>query len=620
MSTELKSAQEMIAAAMAARAAEDPEIVSIKRVLKLLDKTAKSNRTYGSTNPVAQKFSQQLFDELTAHLVSYEKLTFLVQRTALMCKEYVVYQAEQDGGSESIAFKLYADGIRELALHQGLTQEDLGFFLDSLWGGLDPSKDDDDIVTRIWGKNLSTISIVTAEEIAKASVGNEGFVRLDSGMSLSDSTLRELLDRERSRGRHGGQGNGNGRGEGTSTATGVQDDGTKSSSSNPGNRFQSGLVGYEITEEELAALAKEIETESKQDALSYILDALTAILESETSPTLLTKLFGLWGNVVESLLREGKWTVLENVLSLLHETDAVRPDLSEEHKQQLASVLNGLGRAERVKAIESFLNRSPEVDVEGLSTILLLMKPDAVPALCSLLANLTSPTHQAIVVEALMVLAKDHPDPLVKGLSDRRPVYVRNLLSIILKWNNPKYLESIEKLTRYPDAQVRREVVRAIGLFRPNGTGVKLVPLTDDADENVRFAALKLLMSGQYTVPFEQWSPLLSDDGFMDRPISERRGVFQAVRATCGDEAVPYWQGLMTAWAWTNRRKKEELAVLAAETLGKLATPAAVAALELGARKAGSAIRQACSVALIQTHKHHREKRSATPTTKGEPS
>ena len=55
MTTELKKAQEMMTAAVAARAAEDPEIISIKRILKLLDKTAKSNRTYGSTNPVAQK-------------------------------------------------------------------------------------------------------------------------------------------------------------------------------------------------------------------------------------------------------------------------------------------------------------------------------------------------------------------------------------------------------------------------------------------------------------------------------------------------------------------------------------------------------------------------------------
>ncbi|MBS0151636.1 MAG: HEAT repeat domain-containing protein [Nitrospira sp.] len=606
MSTNITSAQEMLAAAVAARGAEDPEIVSIKRVLKLLDKTAKSNRTYGSTNPVAQKFSQQFFEELTAHLATYGKLSFLVQRTALLYKEYVVYQEEQDGGGESMAFKLYADGIRELILHQGLTQHDLEFFLASLWGGLDPTKDDDDIVTRIWGKNLSTISITTAEEVASASVGHEGFVRLDSSLSVSGLTLRELIDREKTRGKHV-LGNGSDGGDGTT-------------SSPHDRRLQAGHLGYDVTEEELAALAEEIEAESRQDPLTYILDALTAILVSETSPTLLTKLFSLWGAVIESLLREGKWTVLESVLGLLHETDAVRPDISEEHTQQLASIMNGLGRTERIKAIENYLNRSPDANVEGLSTVLLMMKPDAVPALCALLANLTTPTHQAIVVEALTILAKDRPDPVARGLFDRRPAYVRNLISILLKWDSPRFVESIEKLTRYPDAQVRREVVRAIGRLRPNGSGVKLVPLTNDVDENVRFSALKLLISGHYTVPFAQWAPLLSETGFMDRPISERRAIFQAMRVSCGDEAIPYWQGLMTAWAWTNRRKKEELAVLAAETLGKLATSEAVAALERGSKKGTSAVRQACGVALLQTVKHQRQHPAATQTTDGEPS
>ncbi|MEK9140561.1 MAG: hypothetical protein AAB308_05870, partial [Nitrospirota bacterium] len=427
--------------------------------LKLLDKTAKSNRTYGSTNPVAQKFTQQLFEELTSHLTAYSRLAFLVQRSELLCKDFVVYQAEQDGGSESLAFKLYADGIRELVLHEGLTQEDLSLFLASLWSTVDLNEDDDDIVTRLWSQNLSTITLATAEELSKSSVANDSVTRPDSGMSSSDSTLRELLDRERERKKR--------------VKEGADSEG--SGSGNAKNRFQSGLAGYEVTEEELAILVQEIEAERRQDSLMYILDMLTAILASEKSPALLTKLFSLWGTVVESLLREGKWTVLENVFSLLHETDAVRPDLGDEHKQQLASLLNGLGRTERVKMIEEYLNRNPDADVKGLSTILLLMKADAVPSLCSLLANVTSPVHQAIVSEALALLAKDHPDPLLRGLSDRRPGYVRNLLSILIKWNNPKFADPVERLTRYPDAQVRREVVRALGLFRPTGNGTKLV-------------------------------------------------------------------------------------------------------------------------------------------------
>jgi HEAT repeat protein len=590
MATELKSAQDMIASAMAARTAEDPEIVSIKRVLKLLDKTAKSNRTYGSTNPVAQKFSLQLLEEISAHLSAYARLSVLVQRNELICKDCIVYEPEKDGGSENIAFKLYADGIRELVLYQDLTQEDLFFFLSTLWSDPSSEEDDDDIVTRLWARNLSTITIVTAEDVSNSSANGDGLLRLDGSLSSSDSTLRELLDRELARKKRSGE----------------QTDSNSGCSGKAKNRFQSGLAGYEVTGEELEALAKEIEAESRQDNLLYIFDLLTAILVSESSSALLTKLFELWSNIVDSLLHEGKWTVLENVLGLLHESDAVRPDLGDEHKQQLLSVFNGFSRTERIKSIELYLNGTPHANTEGLSTILLLMKPDAVPALCTLLANVESPRHQAIVAETLGVLAKEQPDPLLNGLVDRRPTYVRNLLSILIKWNNPKLIEPIERLVRHPDARIRKEVLRAIGLFRPSGNGSKLVTCLGDADEGVRIAAVKLLMSGQYTVPFENWTPIVSGDGFMDLPLSERRAIFQAVRATCGDEAVPYWEGLITEWAWTKRKKKEELAILGAETLGKLATPAAIAALTIGAQKGNATVRQACVTALQHVQRQQR--------------
>lgn len=586
--SELQKAQEMMAAAMASKAADDPEIGSLKRVLKLLDKTAKSNRTYGSSNPVAQKFSQQLFDEISTHLSSYAKLTFLVQRSALVCRDQIVYKPESDSGGESIAFKLYADGVREVALLQGLTQEELNYFLDSLWGSNEPGADDDDIVTRLWSKNLSTVTLVTAEEVAKASGGHEGFLVLDAGMS-AESTLRELLDRELARTKSRGSS------KTGSTATGAES----------GRRlFKSNLIGYEVTDEELATLAKEVDEETKRDATLYVLDMATAILASEKSPVLLTKLLGLWDNVVDSLLAQGRWTVLENVLGVLHETGAVRPDLSEEHKAQLAALFNGLGRPERLKAVESYLNKTAEADTEGLSTILLMMKSDAVQGICGLMAALESPAHQAIVADTLLTLAKDHPEPLLRGLSDRRPVYVRNLIAILIKLNNPRFLESIDKLVRYPDAQVRKDVIRAMSVFRPNGNGAKLVAFATDADESVRVTAFKLLMSGQYTAPFSLWSPIISSEEFMERSLSERRLIYHAVRATCGDEAVPHWSQLFTEWHFANRKKKEELAILAADAMGKLGTPAAVAALELGQKKGAAVVRQACAMALAHINKH----------------
>jgi hypothetical protein len=571
----------------------DPELASVKRLLTLLDRTAKSSRTYGATNPVAQTFFQQLFEGLTAHLATYSKLAFLVQRSELYFGGEVVYRSEQESSNESVAFKLYSDGIRELTFLEGLPAEDLSYLLDSLWDSLDPEEEDDDIVTRLWSKNLSTITLVTAEEIAKVSTGGDVFALPVTGaMDASESSLRDLLDREQAKVKK----------ERERGSEGTSPRGHNASGGGAG-RFQSGHVGYDITEEELAALAKEIETERTRDNTTYLLDLLTAILASEKSPAILTKLLDLWGNVIDSLTAQGKWPLLDSVLGLLRTATEIRPDLSDGHKTQLAALLDNLARPERMRMMETYLNRTPGASTDGLQAVLLTLPPAAVPALCALLATLETPTHQAIVAGALEVLAKDHPDHLLRGLSDRRPQYVKNLLAILLKWNNPRFIESVEKLVRYPDVQVRKEVVRAIGRLRPNGNGAKLVSFLTDAEESVRLAVLKLLMSGQYKAAYSTWSPFVSTDTFMDRTLSEKRAMFLAMRATGGDDVIPYFESVLTERSWTNRKKKEELAMLAAEVLGKLATPAGLAVLELGQKKCGNAVRQACSAALAQAQR-----------------
>jgi hypothetical protein len=575
----------------------NPELASVKRLLMLLDKTSKSSRTYGAANPVAQKFFQELFEGLTAHLATYSKLAFLIQRSELYFNEEVVYRSEQDSSNESVAFKLYADGIRELTFLEGLAAEDLSFLLDSLWSSLDSEEDDEDIVTRLWSRDLSTITMVTAEEIAQASTGGDVFaLPTAETMNASESNLRDLLDREQAKAR---------KEKGGSRPLGDKPAGRA-------GRFQSDQAGYEISDKELAELAKEIEAESARDNMTYLLDMLTAILASEKSPVILTKLLDLWGNVLDSLATQGKWTVLDSVLGLLHAAADVRPDLGDDHKKQLAALLDNLGRSERVKMIETHLNKIPDATTEGLPAVLLSMTPAAVPALCTLLANLETPAHQAIVSEALETLAKDQPDHVLRGLSDRRPRYVKNLLAILLKWNNPRFADAVEKLVRYPDIQVRKEVVRAIGIFRPNGNGMKLIAFLNDSEESVRFAALKLLMTGQYKAPYSTWSPLVSADTFMDRTLGEKRAVFQAVRATSGDEVIPFFESLITERSWTNRKNKEELAALAAETLGKLPTPAALTVLELGQKKGGAAVRQACTAALTQAQRQQHLKQATS--------
>ena len=369
-------------------------------------------------------------------------------------------------------------------------------------------------------------------------------------------------------------------------------------------RFASGVTGYEVSELELTALAQEIAAESSRNNVLYILDTLTAILSSEQSPDLLDKLFEVYDSILKSLIQDGHWATAEHVLELLSKADAFRSDLTAAHKQKIRHLFEQLGTHEIIALIEKFLNTAEHPHIDGLSAIFFMMQPTAVPALCMLLGNLEQPAHQTLVVNALMELAKSTPDILVKHLTDRRPTFVRNLLLIITRWNNPRLADNVEKILRYPDPLIRREVIKTLAVLRPSGAATKFIHMLNDPDEGVRLAAIKLLLTGNYSAPFSHWEPLVTAETFGDRPPAERRNIFHGIRATAGDEAVPYWTSLLTEWGWTNRKKREELALMATDALGKLGTPAAQVALETGAIKGTSAVKQACATILVGISKH----------------
>ena len=582
--SDLKAAQDMMAAAMAAKPTVDPELGSVTQLLKSLDRASKNLRTFGHQNTVSKKFFDQFYTELINHVERYNALTFIIQREGLFFKDTPVYNSQAGESSENFAFKLYSDGIRELTIQQGIEEDDVLFFFDALWNTSGTAGDeDDDIVTRLWSRNLPTLSIVTADEVMKLSEVEDVLVPQGKAPAPTEGTLREIIDDTNAK----------------STKEGKGDQQRKS-------RFSTSVMGYEVTEEEMAALSRDIAEESKRDNILYLLDILTAVLSSERSPELLNKLFNIFEGILRSLFQGGHWHIVEHVLGLLSEGEAIRPDLTDVHKQKLRNMLDQLGSQELITLIQQYLNTADKPRTDGLDTVLLMMKPSALPGLCALLGDLQHAAHQGLVANVLVELAKDTPEVVVKHLLDRRPTFVRNLLGIITRWNNPKLAEGVEKILRYPDPLIKREAIRTLAGLKPSGSAAKLIPLLNDADEGVRLATLKPLLNGHYTATFALWEPIVNADNFNDRDPAEKRNIFHAMRVTAGDEAVPYWMTLLTEWGWTNRKKREDLALLAIDALGKLGTPAALAALDTGSKKGTTAVKQACVTAMAGTGRHQR--------------
>ena len=250
----------MMAAATAAKQSADPELMSVIHLLKSLDRASKNVRTFGQQNIVAQKFFEQFYTELITHLEHYNVLTFVVQREGLYFKEASVYSSKTGEANENFAFKLYSDGIREITFHQGIEQEDVLFFFDALWDTVGQAgTEDDDIVTRLWSQNLPTLTIVTADEVMKISELDD--VLAPQGKAPLDSSLKDILAEAKAK-------------EGKDAKEDPQRK----------QKILSSVTGYEVTEQEMAALAQDIKAESSRDSILYILDILTAVLRTVARP------------------------------------------------------------------------------------------------------------------------------------------------------------------------------------------------------------------------------------------------------------------------------------------------------------------------------------------------
>jgi hypothetical protein len=566
---------------------DDPELASVKRLIGLLDKAYRNARIYGIMSPAFQRFVDQLYTEVTAHMTAHGSLSFVVQGFRLFYRGEVVY--ENPSPNENLAFKLFADGIRELAFNRGLLKEDLVYFLETLGGEHGTQTLDEDIITRLWEKNLPTISLVTAEEIVKSLDLMTFMAPQDTNtMNSPVSYVSKIHSAEAVRRAHVG-------------ATGATAQGKTGA--------QSDLAEFQVSQQELEKLAQEIVEESKRDSLAYVLDVLFAILASEQSPALLSKILDVCEEILEKLTRQGNWKLLNQVLGLLHEMERW-PDLSEALRMKLAGLLATPAQPSNIQAMAMVLNPSPQISTDGFLPFLLQLNPAASPSLCDLLARLDHQEHRSVVCDALVVLAKDAPEPLVTGLDHRTGPFVKNLVNILTRLGDPRLADSLEKASQHQDSMVRKEVVRAFSLLRPTGNGSPLMAFIQDPDGAIRLSALKLLAGGEYTVPFQAWVPILSGKAFRERSNSEQRTILRAVSRTAGAEAVPYWRQLLVQRLWTKRAHKLELASLAAEALGKIGTPNAISALEAGRKRRNRVIRNACSTALAALEKQSQGKAS----------
>jgi hypothetical protein len=561
-----------------AESVPDSEIASARVVFRELDKSSRATRTYGLANAVTKRFFDQLQSAMLAHLDRWPTLAVIVDRSELRLSEEVVYHGEESLG-ENVAFRLFGDGVREVLFEQGLSGDDLHSFLDALWGRAEEDEDDD-VVTRLWAKDLATISFITAEDIIQAPSIEELKPQEHGFFATPPESFGAMIDRERTL---------------AATASTASSQGPAAAGENL--RRGGGLVGFEVNETERRALDKELADERTVDATSSVLAMLQAILHSERSPDLLARALATGPAALDALLAAGNWTAVDALLSTLERAVDANAAFELTHRLLAQRVIDSLNLPEPIALIEKGLNTDAGRTMTGLSRVFARLQPNAVGSLCNLLASLNDEEQRAALRDTLIRLGAENPEPVLKGLADPRAQYASDLVSIVVAWQQPQAKDELAMLAGHPAAEVREQAVKCIARLHPNGDAAPVMAFASDPDPEVRQHAMRLLASARYTATWEQWKPHLRDE-VIEMPRADKRLLFQALGASAGNGAVPFFLELITERGWKQRQKREETALLAIKALAALGTDAARDALEFARTEGGGAVRKACAAAL----------------------
>lgn len=547
------------------------ELRSAKEIVQSLTKTSKTIQIYLPNNPIHQKFINEFYDRLTQHLSTFGVLRLRIKQFEMVCLGQQVY--ENANRLESLAFKLYIDGLRELSFHAGIEKEEVIIFLEVIGNRGGEESKDDDVVTLLWERHLVHVKYIVVDDL-QGDYQSENCKEMQT-VAPSPDQLKEVFSQEAA-----------------PAAPQIVLSGPK------GVEIPS-LHIFRLTEEEIRKIKAEVQQEERLDMVAELEGILSDILRIERDPLLFAEILGIIDQTLEGLLVQGDFAHASAVLEFYEEMLGPAMNLPPPLVEQIRKAKLQAVSPKKITALEAVLNEAEADRLDQFYAFLLLVDTQAVPSLVELLGTINKMKARRVLCDALVKLGSGQVDFLISKLEDDRWYLVRNLIYILGKIGDPRVLKAFPRLIYHKDAKIRKELLYVLdGMDDPKANDL-LVKMIADPDLANRLFAIRTLAKRRARGALEPLMVTLSSKDFEVKELQEKKEVFEAIARIGGDEVVSRMQRfLKTGWSLFKSANLEEMGLCAAHALQRIGTPSAVAALREGAASKSKAIREACLKAI----------------------
>ena len=482
--------------------------------------------------------------------------------------------------SDSLAFLLYKDGVRDVTFLPGIE----GNELDKILGVLQRAKmlktaEADDLLTMLWEQDLEFFKCSSVDQFV------EGAEVPTAQAAEERAGLAQIFQEEVEDAQAEEDGGGGDAAEGAPPPPKI------------GQDFSPTLYALDPAEKEQLqrSLASEMSRNLRYDVLAALFDRL----EESGYPDRKSEILNILRELLLSFLSRG---AVESAADVLEELAAARrkPGVLDEVRQsECDDLLDDLSSAETLhELVRGLEDATIDVPVDALGRLLQFLRAGALPVLLEAAEQEGIPALKETLRGAVHGIAKENPEVVLRLLDDANPVVSSGAVHLVGRMGMAEAAPKLAELMGHPDAAVRLALVETAQLLGEGTTTETLVGALSDAESDVRVAAARALATLGHEGAVPELNVLVTGKEIREAHLTEKIAMFESYGALGGDGAAQILAELLNKKGFLGRREPSEIRASAARGLGKAGTPDAQEALKAAQKDDDAVVRTAVRQAL----------------------
>lgn len=492
----------------------------VREIASLLSKAAKNYQVYLTNNRIFISSLAEVKQALERYLEEHDVLTLAVKEFEMVFDGIPVYSNPDK--HQSLAFRMYRDGVRLISFHSGIAEEELVAFFEALTKCLECENLEEDFVTILWEKDLQSITYYevndydtdyekrrsaasrnidpefqalgpTAELVEWTEVAKD-VERLMPALELSSGDLEEV--------------------KGLSFA--VEDD------LYPKRAWQVICSTLELANTKETCLDIE-------NAVIGLLDVCVAMKQLGTAAEVLSEITARFGAFGSDDVLAARSRIIQS-----RHSDA------------------------NMKVIEELLAGDREAEHDQCQAYLSQLGSGALPGVIRMLPGCTRPSARQVLVQSMASIAKSDPAEIVKCAESGSEEESDVVLDVLAAIGNENALACAMGLYSHPSAKIRSKVASLAGRLKNSAAIEVTQALLQDENPSVRRTALGSIVEIGGKGCVQTLSDLFTSKDFNVLERDRKTSMLLALRKLSSESQKSVVEAIIGMRGWRLRRSLDE--------------------------------------------------------------